>query len=88
MRSTLDRLWKRGTLPQRAGQILNPRGFSGFSPSSVHAGERIAEIKQRYGPGDIVTRFITEGSSELLAAVERTERRLAGDLTCDALERT
>ena len=27
MRSTLDRLWKRGTLPQRAGQILNPRGF-------------------------------------------------------------
>jgi hypothetical protein len=45
----------------------------------VSAGERIAEIKQRYGPGDIVTRFITEGSPELLAAVERTERRLAGE---------
>ena len=45
----------------------------------VSAGERIAEIKQRYGPGDIVTRFITEGSTELLAAVERTERRLAGE---------
>ena len=41
--------------------------------------ERIAEIKERYGPGDIVTRFITEGASELLAAVERTERRLAGE---------
>jgi hypothetical protein len=45
----------------------------------VSAGERMAEIKQRYGPDDIVTRFITEGSSELLAAVDRTERRLARD---------
>ena len=40
MRSTLDRLWKRGTLPQRAGQILNPRGFSAFSPSSARAAGR------------------------------------------------
>jgi hypothetical protein len=47
----------------------------------VGAGERIAEIKERYGPGDIVTRFITEGASELLAAVDRTERRLAGEQT-------
>ena len=46
-------------------------------PVSVR--ERIAEIKERYGPGDIVTRFITEGASELLAAVERTECRLAGE---------
>ena len=45
----------------------------------VGAGDRIAEIKQRYGPGHIVTRFITEGAPELLAAVERTERRLAGE---------
>jgi hypothetical protein len=44
----------------------------------VSARERIAEIKQRYGRGHIVTRFITEGSAELLAAVERTEWRLAG----------
>lgn len=43
----------------------------------VGAEERIAEIKARYGPGDVVTRFITGGESELLAAVERTERRLA-----------
>jgi putative nucleotidyltransferase with HDIG domain len=45
----------------------------------VGAGQRIGEIKERYGPGDIVTRFITEGESELLAAVERTERRLAAE---------
>jgi putative nucleotidyltransferase with HDIG domain len=44
----------------------------------VSAPDRIAEIKARYGPGDIVTRFITDGALELLAAVERTERRLAG----------
>ena len=44
---------------------------------SVSVEERITEIKARYGPGDIVTRFITEGEPELLAAVERTERRLA-----------
>jgi putative nucleotidyltransferase with HDIG domain len=44
----------------------------------VGAGERLAEIRVRYGPDDIVTRFISEGESELLAAVDRTERRLAG----------
>jgi putative nucleotidyltransferase with HDIG domain len=46
----------------------------------VTAPDRIAEIKERYGPGHIVTRFITDGAPELLAAVERTERRLAGVL--------
>ena len=46
----------------------------------VRAGDRIAEIKRRYGAGHIVTRFITEGAPELLAAVERTELRLAGKL--------
>jgi HD domain len=45
----------------------------------MSAEERMAEIKQRYGPDDIVTQFITEGSSELLAAVDRTEHRLAGE---------
>ena len=47
----------------------------------VGAVERIAEIKARYGPGNIVTRFITEGESELLAAVDRTECRLAEEQT-------
>lgn len=44
---------------------------------TVAASQRIAEIKQRYGPGHLVTRFITDAGPELLAAVERTERRLA-----------
>jgi putative nucleotidyltransferase with HDIG domain len=47
----------------------------------VSAPDRIAEIKARYGPGHIVTQFITDGAPELLAAVERTESRLAGVLT-------
>jgi hypothetical protein len=40
------------------------------------AAERIAEIKQRYGPDHLVTRFITLATPELLAAVDRTERLL------------
>jgi putative nucleotidyltransferase with HDIG domain len=47
----------------------------------VSAADRMTEIKARYGPGTIVTRFITDGAPELLAAVERTEYRLAGVLT-------
>jgi putative nucleotidyltransferase with HDIG domain len=42
----------------------------------VTAQARIAEIKARYGPGHLVTRFITQAAPELLAAVERTEQRL------------
>ena len=42
----------------------------------VSAPDRIAEIKARYGQGHIVTRFISDGAPELLAAVERTESRL------------
>jgi hypothetical protein len=44
----------------------------------VAAAERIAEIKQRYGPGHLVTRFITMATPDLLAAVDRTEMLLAG----------
>ncbi|MBK1785984.1 HD domain-containing protein [Prauserella cavernicola] len=44
---------------------------------TVRAHDRIAEIKQRYGPDHLVTRFITGASAELLSAVERTQRRLA-----------
>jgi hypothetical protein len=39
----------------------------------VAAAERIAEIKQRYGPRHLVTRFITLATPDLLAAVGRTE---------------
>ena len=42
----------------------------------VSAPNRIAEIKVRYGPGHIVTQFITDAAPELPAAVERTEYRL------------
>ncbi|WP_312865039.1 HD domain-containing protein [Saccharothrix tamanrassetensis] len=41
---------------------------------SVHG--RIAEIQERYGPGDLVTSSIRQAEPELLAAVERTEARL------------
>lgn len=44
---------------------------------TVAAEDRIAEIQQRYGPDHLVTRFITGAAPELLAAVKRTERRMA-----------
>lgn len=43
----------------------------------VSARERHSEIKQRYGPGHLVTEFIERGAPELLAAVDRTDQRLA-----------
>ena len=39
-------------------------------------GDRVAEIKQRYGPGDLVTAFITEAEADLGAAIARTDERL------------
>ncbi|MGA3563804.1 HD domain-containing protein [Melissospora conviva] len=38
---------------------------------------RLAEIRSRYGPGHLVTRFITRAEPEIVAAVRRTEGRLA-----------
>ena len=43
----------------------------------VSAQDRIAEIKERYGPGHIVTQFISDAAPQLLAAAESTERRLS-----------
>jgi hypothetical protein len=51
-------------------QTTSPAG------ETVSHQNRIAEIKQRYGPGHTVTRFITEARPELTAAVQRTEQRL------------
>ena len=64
----------------RGDLVLRPDDIPGrcLSPGW----DRIAEIKERYGPGHIVTQFITEASPDLLAAVERTERRLTGELAC------
>ncbi len=45
----------------------------------VTAQARVAEIEQRYGPGHLVTRVVTEAAPELLAAVERTEQRPRSD---------
>jgi hypothetical protein len=59
-----DALWWADMTTGPAGELMTPA-------------ERIAEIKQRYGPDDVVMRFITEAEPELLAAVARTERRLA-----------
>ncbi|MCS7479062.1 HD domain-containing protein [Umezawaea endophytica] len=46
--------------------------------TNVHG--RIEEIQERYGPEDLVTFFIRQAKSELVAAAERTEKalRLAG----------
>ena len=45
---------------------------------TVH--ERFAEIRSRYGPGHVVTQFIT-AEPELTAAVTRTEERIADGLS-------
>ncbi|MDZ5447929.1 HD domain-containing protein [Micromonospora sp. 4G57] len=39
--------------------------------------ERLAEIRERYGPEDLVTRFWRKAEAPLLEAVRRTEIRLA-----------
>ena len=71
-----------GAFPDEGGVLRDALWYCDLTTSPdgelVAAGDRMAEIRQRYGPGHIVTRFIDEGASELLAAVERTERRLAG----------
>jgi hypothetical protein len=38
---------------------------------------RLAEIRSRYGAGHVVTRFIDRAEGQLVAAVERTQTRLA-----------
>jgi hypothetical protein len=43
-------------------------------PTNVES--RIAEIRERYGPEDVVTFFIRQARPELVAAVRRTEERL------------
>ncbi|WP_038841255.1 HD domain-containing protein [Salinispora arenicola] len=42
--------------------------------------ERLAEIRSRYGPEHLVTRFIGRAEPEMVVAVQRTQRRLAGDV--------
>ena len=41
---------------------------------SVH--DRLSEIVERYGPHDVVTRFIRRAEPELVSSVARTDQRL------------
>jgi hypothetical protein len=43
---------------------------------SVPVGQRLAEIRQRYGPTDVVTSFVRTAEPELLASVARVSSRL------------
>ncbi|MEU1587185.1 HD domain-containing protein [Micromonospora sp. NPDC005710] len=38
--------------------------------------ERLAEIRERYGPDDLVTRFWVKAEAPLLEAIRRTQKRL------------
>jgi HD domain-containing protein len=42
----------------------------------VSVQDRLTEITQRYGPGNIVTRFISKAAPQLISSVARTQRRL------------
>lgn len=50
---------------------------TGPDGKAVSVEERLAEIRARYGPGDVVTRFVERAEPELVAAVRRVEKRLA-----------
>jgi putative nucleotidyltransferase with HDIG domain len=80
--------YRLAVFPDERGVLRDALWYCDLTTSPVgepiRAEERIVEIKQRYGPGHIVTRFITEGAPELLVAVERTERRLAGSKPASA----
>ena len=39
--------------------------------------QRLDEIRSRYGPEDVVTRFVDRASADLIATVRRVEERLA-----------
>lgn len=45
---------------------------------TVDAHDRLEEIEIRYGPGDLVTRFIRRARPEILSAVSRVEERRTG----------
>ena len=44
---------------------------------AVEPHDRLIEIQARYGPADVVTRFIDRARPDILAAVTRTRERLA-----------
>jgi hypothetical protein len=42
----------------------------------VSVQDRLSEIAERYGPGNIVTRFIRKAEPNLVSSVARTQHRL------------
>ncbi len=61
--ATADALWYADLTTGPDGELLT-------------VDERLAEIAERYGPGDVVTRFVDRARPELVAAVRRAEARL------------
>ncbi|BCJ74495.1 metal-dependent phosphohydrolase, HD subdomain protein [Catellatospora sp. IY07-71] len=49
---------------------------TGPDGQSLDVPARLAEIRSRYGPDALVTRFITRAEPDILAAAERTQTRL------------
>jgi hypothetical protein len=50
---------------------------TGPDGQTVSVEERLAEIRARYGPGDVVTQFVERAEPELIATVRGVEERLA-----------
>jgi hypothetical protein len=76
------RLDQRRVFPDECGALRDVVWYCDLRTSPdgqpVSGPDRLAGIKERYGPRHIVTQFVTDGAPELPGAVERTERRLAG----------
>ncbi|MER6590801.1 HD domain-containing protein [Micromonospora purpureochromogenes] len=50
---------------------------TGPDGQDLTAEERLAEIRERYGPDDLVTRFWQKAEPALMAAIRRTQGRMA-----------
>jgi hypothetical protein len=61
--ATADALWYADLTTGPDGQTLS-------------VNDRLAEIRTRHGPEDIVTQFIDRAESALIAAVNRTKERI------------
>lgn len=61
--ATRDALWYCDATTGPRGERLSPE-------------DRWAEVRERYGPGHVVTRFLDEAGPALRAAVARTEERM------------
>jgi hypothetical protein len=51
---------------------------TGPDGESLEVADRLAEVRRRYGPDHLVTRFWSHAEPTLVDAVRRTERRMSG----------